>query len=524
MSNIKIKRALVSVSNKEGLKDLAKVLKSQDVEIISSGGTGNYLTECGIPWTSVEKVSGNPEAFGGRMKTLSFQVSSALLFRRDHQEDLAQAKKLNIEPIDMVICNLYPFVETAKNTDDLTELIEKIDIGGPTMVRAAAKNYQHVTCCVQPSDYTLIINELTTNNGQTSLSLRERLALKAFKHTANYDAAIAVTLNKQLNDKLENTSLTIDLAQGEELRYGENPHQWAKVIKDSLTSIGLAHVRPIQGKALSYNNYLDGDAAYRCTCDLNSLFNNKAVVTIIKHANPCGVSVNDSTEQALKDAWAGDPISAFGSIICFNREVSGECADFLTDKFVEVIIASSFTEQALNKFAKKKNLRLIQLPMKEIKNEVMVRSITGGHVVQNEDQYIDREFQLVTKNTAVVEDWSLLTFGTIVTKHLKSNAISLVRNTGDGHMLAGAGMGNPNRLISTKQAIDKASENKIAASECFLVSDAFFPFPDNVELATEHGIKLIVQPGGSIKDQAVIDACNAHDVSMCFTGHRHFRH
>jgi phosphoribosylaminoimidazolecarboxamide formyltransferase/IMP cyclohydrolase len=522
---LKIKRALISVSDKSNLESVAKALIEKNVEIISSGGTGRYLSTFNIPWTPVESITGNPEAFGGRMKTLSFQVSSSLLFRREHEEDIQQAKELNIEPIDMVICNLYPFVETAKQTNQLEALIENIDIGGPTMVRAAAKNYRDVTICVDSCDYDEIIEQLQTTDGNIDFRTREKLALKAFKHTASYDCAISETLSKNFEEEESERTINIHTNEGEALRYGENPHQWAKVVKNPLVEQGLAAVVPLQGKKLSYNNYLDADAAFRCTSDLNNAFSEKSIVTIIKHANPCGVAVSSNICDALERAWAGDPVSSFGSIICFNREVDLSCANFLESKFVEVIIAPSFANEALTKFGKKKNLRLIQLNMAHtLKEEPMVRSIYGGWVVQEEDTRVDLEFNQVTKNLSISEDVELLTFGSVVTKHLKSNAISLVRRTDNVMSLAGAGMGNPNRLVSTEQAISKALENGIELSECTLVSDAFFPFRDNVDLAAKSGIQRIVQPGGSIRDEEVITACDENNISMCFTGKRHFRH
>lgn len=522
---VKIKRALLSVSDKSNLESVAKALIENGVELISSGGTGRYLSTFNIPWTPVESITGNPEAFGGRMKTLSFQISSSLLFRRDHEEDVKQAKELNIAPIDMVICNLYPFVETAKKTNQLEALIENIDIGGPTMVRAAAKNYRDVTICVDSNDYDEIIEQLQTSNGVIDFRTREKLALKAFKHTASYDCAIADTLSKKFEEEDSERTINIHTGDGETLRYGENPHQWAKVVRDPLFSKGLAAITPLQGKKLSYNNYLDADAAFRCTSDLNNAFSEKNIVTIIKHANPCGVAVSTDICDALERAWAGDPVSSFGSIICFNKEVDLSCAMFLESKFVEVLIAPSFSQDALVKFSKKKNLRLIQLGMADtFKDQPMVRSIYGGWVVQEEDSSVDLEFNQMTKNLSVSEDVELLTFGSVVTKHLKSNAISLVRRKDSVMSLAGAGMGNPNRLVSTEQAIAKAKENNIELSECTLISDAFFPFRDNVELAAKAGIKRIVQPGGSIRDEEVINACDENDISMCFTGKRHFRH
>ena len=326
---LKIKRVLISVSDKSNLELIAKVLMNLDVEIISSGGTGAYLSQFDIKWTPVETITGNPEAFGGRMKTLSFQISSSLLYRRDHKQDIDQALELGVKPIDMVICNLYPFIESAKRTSDLDILIDNIDIGGPTMVRAAAKNYKDVLVCVAPSDYETLISELKDKNGSVELETRKKQSLKAFKHTALYDTVISEVLGEKFDEDKRQKIFSIDMStENEGLRYGENPHQWAKVISNSSSEKGLAGIVPIQGKKLSYNNLLDADTAFRCASDLHKKNRDKSIVTIVKHGNPCGVAVSSSSVRALTRAWAGDPVSSFGSIICFNQEVDIECAIF----------------------------------------------------------------------------------------------------------------------------------------------------------------------------------------------------
>ncbi len=522
---VKIKRALISVSDKSYLDVLVKSLSESGVEIISSGGTRNYIMGLGVDVTPIEKVTGNPEAFGGRMKTLSFQVSSALLFRRNNDSDLRQAKELGIEAIDLVVCNLYPFEETAKKNGSLEELIENIDIGGPTMVRAAAKNYDSVTICTDPSQYKMLLQNLELNEGATDISFRKKLSLEAFRHTAKYDSMIASVLEQENNEELK--TISISPSNTSALRYGENPHQKGWVVKSPLGE-GLAHAKPIQGKELSYNNLLDADAAYRATCDLNNLAKSPwdCAVTIIKHSNPCGVALSSSPKAALELAWSGDPVSSFGSIICFNKEVDLECAQFLSNRFVEVIIAPSFSQEALGLFAEKKNLRLIPLEIKMgYEKEYMVRSITGGFIVQTEDSGLDESFNVVTKNTFPQKYLNMSNFATMVTKHLKSNAIALFKEVNDGLMLIGAGMGNPNRLVSISQAIAKAAENNITdLSDTILVSDAFFPFSDNIEATSAAGIKYIIQPGGSIKDKEVIEAADRTGTAMIFSGRRHFRH
>ena len=522
---VKIKRALISVSDKSYLDVLAKNLSERGVEIISSGGTRNYIMGLGIDVTPIEKVTGNPEAFGGRMKTLSFQVASALLFRRDNENDRKQAKDLGIEAIDLVVCNLYPFEETARKNSPFSDLIENIDIGGPTMVRAAAKNFDSVCICTDPSQYDLLIKNLEKNDGSTEISLRKKLSLEAFRQTAYYDSLIASELEKESGEDLK--TINLSPLKTSTLRYGENPHQKGWVVKSPLGE-GLAHAVPIQGKEISYNNLLDADAAYRATCDLNSLA--KApfdfAVTIIKHSNPCGVALSTTPLKALEMAWSGDPISSFGSIICFNREVDESCAQFLSSRFVEVILAPSFSKEALSIFSEKKNLRLIPLDLKMgYLSEYMVRSISGGFVVQTEDQGLDENFKVVTKNNFPEKQMGLVNYATMVTKHLKSNAIALFKEVPDGYMLIGAGMGNPNRLVSISQAVAKAHENKFSdLSDAVLVSDAFFPFSDNIDATSSVGIKFIIQPGGSIKDKDVIEAADKTGTAMIFSGRRHFRH
>jgi len=525
-SLVKIKRALLSVSDKSGLDILAQELIKQDVEIISSGGTAKYIMNLGLPVTPIEKVTGNPEAFGGRMKTLSFQVASGLLFKRDSLDDLRQAEELGIEAIDLVVCNLYPFEEVAKRGGSLEELVENIDIGGPTMVRAAAKNFAHVTVSTDPGEYRELIDSLNENEGATNLTLRKKLSLQAFRHTGLYDSLIASELERE--NELEGKTLCLSPMRAQDLRYGENPHQKGYVYQWPLGN-GLAQAKPIQGKALSYNNLLDADAALRSALDLHELAKPgpyKSVVTIIKHSNPCGAAMSETPLKALSLAWAGDPVSSFGSIICFNKTVEKDCATWLSNKFVEVICAPSFSEEALEIFAKKKNLRLIPINLDELNIfEPMVRSITGGWVVQEEDEGLDVDYKVVTDIPFEDSRMELAKFGTIVCKHLKSNAIGLFMKSEDGFSIVGAGMGNPNRLISVAQSIDKARENGVEnLGEALLVSDAFFPFGDNIEATSKAGIKFIVQPGGSIKDQEVIDACNQTGTSMVFTGRRHFRH
>lgn len=521
---VSIRRALISVSDKTGLEPLARALHAAGIEMISTGGTLKQLTAFGLPVTPIEAVTGNPESFGGRMKTLSFQVMSALLFRRDHAQDQAEAEALNIRPIDMVVCNLYPFEETVQRDPSFDALIENIDIGGPTMIRAAAKNHHSVAVVTDPAQYYDVINALSTHKSGLPHELCQRLCRAAFQYTARYDAAIAAKLEQIWPDDTQ--TLSLSAGRGKTLRYGENPHQKAWVHVDALNP-GLAGAVPLQGKEMSYNNLLDADAAWRVCGDMaRAAPEYPAAVSIIKHLNPCGAAVAATNLRALELAWAGDPISSFGGILCFNTPVDGDVAQWLSNKFIEVIVAPAYTDGARAIFADKVNLRLIDLPPYDGQDaRHTVRSISGGWLVQEEDNGPDRDLRDATARGFTPQQKNLARFGTMVCKHLKSNAIALVHAPDNALALAGAGMGNPNRLISLQQAIDKARENgHDDLSGTVLISDAFFPFADNIDLAAQNGIRAIVQPGGSIKDKDVIAACERHNIAMMLTGRRHFRH
>ena len=512
-----MKRALLSVSDKTNIVPLAKFLTENKVEIISTGGTAKLLSDNRITHTPISEVTGNPEAFGGRMKTISFQVESAILYRRDHADDLKDAKELGIESIDLVVCNLYPFQEVSKKTKDEKTLIENIDIGGPTMIRAAAKNFDHVTILTNPAQYESFMENFNTLDKK----LRFSYAMEAFKMTAEYDQFIFNTLTED--------RLCVATTDATELRYGENPHQKAWMIpwKNTRTDKTLANAEIIQGKALSYNNMIDMDAGWKCTSELSSIYNNY-VTTIIKHANPCGVAISKSSNlEALENAWACDPVSSFGSIISFNTKVDIDVANWLTDKFVEIIIAPEFSRDALEKFSKKKNLRLVCTPNKDYKNakEQVVKSINGALLVQEEDEFHQYEYKNMTSNHLTEELTPLKSFGMVVNKYLKSNSISLVGTSNNCYILAGGGMGQPNRLDSLRllagpraKALGHNMENLL------LISDAFFPFRDSIDACAELGVKYIIQPGGSIRDEEVISACNEHGIAMEFTSVRHFRH
>jgi phosphoribosylaminoimidazolecarboxamide formyltransferase/IMP cyclohydrolase len=511
---MKLKRALVSVSDKTGIVPFCQFLHSKGVELVSTGGTAKILSENKIPFIPIEKITGNPEAFGGRMKTISFQVGSALLFRRDHEEDLIQAAKFGIEAIDLVVCNLYPFEKTAREGRPLQELIENIDIGGPTMVRAAAKNFQYVSCITSPDSYSEVQDELATTN-QISLITREKLALQAFTRIAEYDLSIAMELSHRLES-------------GKKLRYGENPHQRATLIPINNTSQQqtLANGKILQGKEISYNNLLDADQAYKCASELSHFAGTEAVCVIVKHGIPCGVAQHLNPLTALEMAWDADSTSAFGGILCFNQEVTESVATFLKEKFVEVVIAPSFTPEAQKVFSLKKNVRLLAVKLKDAEStEWTMRSINGGILCQDEDQGISTEFKKVTRLPYPDAKLPILNFGLVVTKYLKSNCIGIFSEKNGGLAVITSGVGQPNRLdCITRLIATRLQEKNEDLSEAILVSDAFFPFRDSIEAANEIGIKYIAQPGGSIKDLEVIEACDQFGMAMIMTGKRHFRH
>jgi phosphoribosylaminoimidazolecarboxamide formyltransferase/IMP cyclohydrolase len=531
MKNVdqKISRALISVTDKTNLDSLVKVLHQSNVEIISTGGTKKFIEELGIPVTSIEKVTGNPEAFGGRMKSISFPVTSALLFRRHHDHDLLEARELNIDPIDLVVCNLYPFEKYKNINADEDTLIENIDIGGPLMLRAAAKNYESVTVLSDVSDYD---GFLTNFSGSTTFEERRALAVKTFYRIAKYDLMIAEELTLRFADAPpieEKSWLAIEAKQS--LRYGENPHQSAQLFKlnNTQTKVSLVNAEIIQGKELSYNNWVDADAAWRVMSDVALVSKDKAVAAVIKHANPCGLAVAANLFSALEEAWNGDSVSSFGGVLAFSQTVEENIAKFLSDRFIEVVIAPDYSPEALKAFSKKKNVRLLKIPnrLKE-ESEFIVKSISGGLLIQNEDESYGKseELKLVTQKQMPPAAMELVDFGILACKHLKSNGIALVCKTSNGNLtLAGTGMGQPNRLDSLRLLAKVRAENKdLKMREMLLVSDAFFPFADSIDVCHEVGIKSIIQPGGSIRDDEVIAACDKYEIAMMTTGKRHFRH
>ncbi|MDP8209572.1 MAG: bifunctional phosphoribosylaminoimidazolecarboxamide formyltransferase/IMP cyclohydrolase [Candidatus Stygibacter australis] len=540
MNLVKIKRALISVSDKTDIEYIAGILSRSGSEIISTGGTKRRLADAGIQVTDISKITGNPEAFDGRMKTISFQVESALLF--DREKDAEEAKSLNVNPIDLVICNLYPFAEKVKQGAELLELIENIDIGGPTMIRSAAKNYKWVTVITNPSDYQKLENELTDNDGHITEQFRWQMMRKAFNHTTDYDAMIATTLDEKAGER----SIRLFYDQGIELRYGENSHQEAVLFKDNTTDNSLADLEYLHGKQLSYNNILDIEAALLTVRDIP-----QTAVAIIKHLNPCGFACGDDQKEVLVNAWFGDPVSAFGSIIAFNKKLELGSAEFLElnnpdkskRKFIEVIAAPDFAEGVIDYLSFHKNLRIIKFDPDSIKGKFNLRFVHGSLLWQtSDDKLYDSLNQVTEGNIDWISDQGLIEFGLRAVRSIKSNAIVIVQRSDKGILrLTGMGTGQPNRLIATQLALDKTRTNlrneaKVAGIEdieeyittqigkSILVSDAYFPFADNLELAAESGIRNIIQPGGSIRDKKVIRTARELGLNMLFTGIRHFRH
>lgn len=534
---IKIRKALISVSDKTGIVEFAEKLISIGCEIISTGGTQNVLESAGIKITDISSVTGNPEAFGGRMKTISFAIESALLF--DREKDAEEAKQLGIEPIDMVVCNLYPFSEVKEADGELQDLIENIDIGGPTMLRAGAKNFKYVATITDINDYAKIMEELEENSGKLSYETRFELMRKTYNHTADYDALIATTMD----EKSGILSIRKHFTNGKKLRYGENSHQNGYLYRDFAAKNSLYDMEILHGKELSFNNINDIQSAIDAIKDLP-----QHAISVVKHNNPCGLACGENQKDVFVHAWAGDTVSAFGSIIAFNKKLELETAKFLDldnpkkglRKFVEVIIAPDFDFEALEYLQIHKNLRVIRYDAKKQKQTKDIKFLNGAILVQDCDDKLYDKMEIVTETKFDLNKLkNLIEFGINSMRQIKSNSIVIVRELEDKtFQLLGMGAGQPNRVISTKLAIAKAIENltneydgedleeyiKEQFAKAILISDAFFPFPDNVENAHSAGIKIIIQPGGSIKDKKVIRRCNELGVAMVFTGTRHFKH
>ncbi|WP_297505098.1 bifunctional phosphoribosylaminoimidazolecarboxamide formyltransferase/IMP cyclohydrolase [Ferrovum sp.] len=517
-----LQRALLSVSDKTGLVELAQALHRLDIELLSTGGTAQVLREAKIPVRDVSNFTGFPEMLDGRVKTLHPKIHGGLLGNRDipsHQEAMARH---GIDPIDLVVVNLYPFRETiAQPGVTLEEAIENIDIGGPAMVRSAAKNHAHVAVVTDPADYPRLLDELEKNRGSLSAATRFDLAVKAFSHTAEYDGAIATYLSG-LNTESQADGyperLHLSFVKHQSLRYGENPHQGAAFYRDPDAPSGvLSHYRQLQGKPLSYNNIADADTAWDCVRFLDA-----PACVIVKHANPCGVALGDQALDAYQRAYATDPTSAYGGIIAFNRTVDESTVEALQRQFVEVLIAPEFTSAALQRLAQKANVRVLQLPQDKGLNRWDMKRVGGGLLVQTPDSGgLDEDaLKVVTQAAPTGEQWTDLRLAFHVAHYVKSNAVVFC---GQGRTL-GIGAGQMSRVDSTRIAQRKAEDAGLSLQGSVAASDAFFPFRDGLDVLARAGARAVIQPGGSLRDSEVIAAADEQGVAMVLTGIRHFRH
>jgi phosphoribosylaminoimidazolecarboxamide formyltransferase / IMP cyclohydrolase len=510
--------ALLSVSNKTGLIDLARSLVEEfKFDLISSGGTAQALKDAGLPVTKVADYTGSPEILGGRVKTLHPRIHGGILARRDVPQDITDLENNQIRPIDLVVVNLYPFEETiAKPGVTLSQAVEQIDIGGPAMLRASSKNFAHLAVLCDPEQYNEYLEELRQNNGEASLEFRQKAALKGFSHTASYDQAIAQALTCQFASYLaEAQPYTLSGTQLQSLRYGENPHQPATWYQTGTTPTGWTAATKLQGKELSYNNLVDLEAARRIIAE----FTDTPAVTIIKHTNPCGTALGSTISEAYQKAFNADSTSAFGGIVALNRPIDAATASELTKTFLECVVAPSCDMEAQEILAKKSNVRVLTLADLSSGPQDTVKAIAGGFLVQTSDDIIadTSQWQVVTERQPTPDKLAELLFAWKVCKHVKSNAIVV---TSDRTTL-GVGAGQMNRVGSVKIALEQAGEKTKGAT---LASDGFFPFDDSVKIAAAAGITAIVQPGGSLRDKDSIKAANELGLVMVLTGVRHFLH
>ncbi len=518
-----IKRALISVSDKTGIVELAEGLRKFGVEILSTGGTASMMREAGLEVKDVSEHTGYPEMLDGRVKTLHPKIHGGLLGLRDNPAHVAKMAEHGIKPIDMVVVNLYPFEATVANPDcSLEDAIENIDIGGPTMLRSAAKNNQAVTVVVDPADYAVVLDEMNANNGEVCRETNFRLALKVYQRTAAYDAAISNWLGKRVDAESADfpSALTFQYQRTEIMRYGENPHQKAAFyVESDLQEASIATARQLQGKQLSYNNIADTDAALECV----KQFSDGPACVIVKHANPCGVAYGDTLLDAYQRAFSTDTESAFGGIIAFNRELDAATAQEIVDKqFVEVIIAPKVGAGVSEIVAAKKNVRLLECgewPTQPAAR-LDLKRVNGGMLVQDLDLELTGELKVVSKRQPTAAEMKDMLFTWRVSKFVKSNAIVY----GKDCMTIGVGAGQMSRVNSARIAAIKAEHAGLEVKGAVMASDAFFPFRDGIDNAAAVGISAVIQPGGSIRDEEVIAAADEHGMAMVFTGMRHFRH
>jgi len=515
-----IRRALISVSDKTGVLDFALELQKFGVEILSTGGTADMLRKGGVPVIQVSDYTGFPEMMDGRIKTLHPRVHGGILARRDMPEHIKAMEDHGIRPIDLVVINLYPFEQTVAKKDCMLEdAIENIDIGGPAMVRSAAKNSLDVTVVVNPMDYILVLEEMKASKGSVSLDTRRRLSRDAFTHTARYDSLISTYLSLQWQEEAEFPPLLNQpFEKVQELRYGENPHQVAALYKESSPLPSeIISARQLQGKELSFNNFIDLNAAWELVREFD-----QAAVAIIKHTNPCGVAMGEDQSKTFIVAREVDPVSAFGGILGFNRPVTAQTAEEIIKNFVEAIVAPGFDPKALKIFADKKNVRLMLMPEMESSAKVEkfdMKRIGGGLLIQSPDSlnYVEDQLKVVSERKPDNHEMEDMKLAWIVAKHVKSNAIVYARD----QEIIGIGAGQMSRVDSARIAVEKARKPLHAA---VMASDAFFPFRDSVDEAAKNGVTAIISPGGSIRDEEVLQAANEHNISMVFTGTRHFKH
>lgn len=509
-----MKKALISVSDKTGVVEFARALTELDYEIVSTGGTAKALQAAGVAVTGISDVTGFPEILEGRVKTLHPSVHGGIL-AKGTPEHMAVLAEHNIKPIDLVVVNLYPFQATVAKPDvTLEDAIENIDIGGPTMVRSAAKNHDRVGIVVNPARYDSVIAELK-ESGELSLQTKRLLALEAFQHTAQYDAAISHYLSGAFGADPFSGEIAFGGQKIQELRYGENPHQKAAFYRSGIPTSGtVANAKQLHGKELSYNNIVDVDAAWKLVNEFA-----QPAAAIIKHTNPCGTAIGETLSEAYRRAYEADSVSAFGGIIAVNRPMDKVTAEQIVTTFMEAVIAPSFSEESLEILKTKKNLRLLEIGEKVPNNELWIEKVSGGFLLQEMDNHNLKaeDLQVVTEKAPTEEQLKELIFAWNIVKHVKSNAIVVTK---DGQSL-GVGAGQMNRVGSANIAFTQAGEKCKGA---VLASDAFFPFRDTIDAAAAAGITAVIQPGGSVRDQESIDACNEHGIAMVFTGVRHFRH
>ncbi len=513
---VKIKTALLSVYNKEGIVEFAKALSGMDIEIISSGGTAKALKEAGIKVTELSDFTGYPEMMDGRVKTLHPKIHGGILMDRNKPQHIKEAEENKITPIDLVVANLYPFEETILKGASIDEAVETIDIGGPTLIRAAAKNFKHVLVVCNPRRYGQVLEEI--KKGDVGEELRKGMAVEAWEHIAHYDVVIEQYFKKQFEKTFAYPGyLNLTFEKKQDLRYGENPHQTAALYIDQHEkNPSILKAKQLQGKVLSYNNVLDANSAYNLIKEFE-----ETTAVIVKHNNPCGIASSDDIYEAYKVARSVDPEAAFGGIVAVNREIDKKLAEEITSRFVEMVLAPSFTDEAKEVFAKKKNLRLLELPIKTgIVRHRRYRSVLGGFLVQDSDVDLYKELKVATKRKPTDEEMKNMMYAWKIVKYVRSNAIVYAKK----NRAVGIGAGQMKRVDAAKLGAMIAKDFGEPVDGCAMASDAFFPFRDGIDYAAKLGVTAIIQPGGSVNDKEVIAAADEHNIAMIFTEIRHFRH